>query len=79
MSSDNNFTFSKRKSVSVPLDEFCLFSADTELEVCEWANMEGFDIYITKGSNSKTISFTWGEYDALKFAIEKVQEYHTDD
>jgi hypothetical protein len=32
------------------------------IELCEWHNGEGFDVTI---SDSKSISLTWGEFEAL--------------
>ncbi len=43
-----------------PYDHFA--KEDEFIEVCEWYNGEGFDVTI---GNNKSISLTWGEFDAL--------------
>ena len=37
------------------------------LEVTEWHNAEGFDLYVTRGEQS--INLSWGEWSALLAAL----------
>lgn len=40
---------------------------DDFLEVTEWTNSEGFDIHLSRGHQS--LSMTWGEFTALQQAL----------
>lgn len=60
-----------RKTAYVLLKDFCTYSMAQKdgfqhfLEVTEWTNKEGFDIYIEDVTGSKKISLTWGQMEAL--------------
>jgi hypothetical protein len=46
---------------------------DEFIEVTEWTNGEGFDILIETTKREK-FSLTWGEYDALKHLVKKLNK-----
>jgi hypothetical protein len=60
-----------RKSVYVPLKEWCTFSMSSEknlndyMEVTQWTNGEGFDIDIETNQSSSHFKLTWGQLRAL--------------
>ena len=55
--------FYKRKAVMAPLTDYChLAKAEQFIEVCEWANGEGWDISL----GERTISLTYGELNAIE-------------
>jgi hypothetical protein len=59
---------SKRTSRWIDLEEYdCTAKGDDFLEVTEWTNGEGFDLHISRGE--QTISLTWGEFTALQTAL----------
>jgi|DEB0MinimDraft_3_1074331.scaffolds.fasta_scaffold169018_2 hypothetical protein len=69
---------SRRLSAFVPLKEYCTFSLGPDnhdyIEVCEWANMEGYDIDIEDRQGSRHIKLTYGQFLALKKAIKKLEK-----
>jgi hypothetical protein len=68
-----------RKSAFVELKDFCIFSMgdikrkDDYLEVTEWSNGEGYDIYISTKDELK-LQLTWGQFHALKKCIKKIEK-----
>jgi hypothetical protein len=60
-----------RKAASVRLKDWCTFSVGEEdrkadyMEVTEWSNGEGFDIYISEGNKEKMYHLTSGQIHAL--------------
>jgi hypothetical protein len=55
--------FDTRKSVMTELKNYChLAKPHDVIEVCEWANGEGFDVTI----GEKQIALTYGELTALE-------------
>ena len=69
-----------RKSAFVELKDFCIFSSgtlkdkDDFLEVTEWANGEGYDIYISDVNGERQFHLTWGQYEALKKSVKAINE-----
>lgn len=62
--------FKKRNSVFTELKPFCYLAGDDDyMEVTEWSNGEGFDLNISDKSGDRTISMTFGDFDALKKSI----------
>lgn len=61
---------SSRRSVFLELRDYChLTKTDHEfLEITEWSNGEGFDIFISSGASEKLFSLTHGELEALFIA-----------
>ena len=57
----------ERHAVCCCLEEFDpIFSGENDfIEVCEWKNGEGYDIYI----NDRQYSFTHGELEAINYLI----------
>jgi len=41
-------------------------SDDSFIEVTEWYNCEGFDVMLSTQSGEQRMSFSWGEYKALR-------------
>lgn len=57
-----NVEFNKRKTVSVPLRDYChMAKVGDVIEVTEWTNGEGWDI----SRENTTISLTMGELQAI--------------
>jgi hypothetical protein len=42
---------------------------DDFIEVTEWYNGEGFDVQLSTKSGEQRMSFSWGEYAALKATL----------
>lgn len=64
-----------RRCIIEDLNKFDIMTnKDDFIEVCEWANGEGFDISIT---DKKIISLTRGELDAIDF-LTKALDYNVD-
>ena len=42
------------------------------MEVTEWINGEGFDLYISSSNGDKYINLTFGEFDLLKKLIKNL-------
>jgi hypothetical protein len=56
----------KRDSSFTLLKPYCFHSKEHDyIEVTEWANGEGRDIYISSNGQDKHISLTYGEFEAL--------------
>lgn len=56
----------KKSSVFLKLKSFCHFAKDDDfMEITEWKNGEGFDIYISSANKDKFFSLTYGELEAL--------------
>ena len=60
-----------RPAVCCHLNEFDLIYANPSdvIEVCEWKNGEGIDVYI----NDTHHAFTYGELDAINHLISKLK------
>lgn len=71
----------KRKSGSVDLNKFSIFGKPGDfLEVTEWANGEGFDIYISyskshKGEDERYIQLTYDEYEAIVNIVHSFESF----
>lgn len=73
-----------RKSAFVNLKDFCTFSMGVErkdkgdfLEVTEWTNGEGYDITVSDVKGEKTFSLTWGQMEAVKKCVKKIEKSYT--
>ena len=42
---------------------------DDFIEVTEWYNGEGFDVQLSTSAGEQRMSFSWGEYQALKATL----------
>jgi hypothetical protein len=42
---------------------------DDFIEVTEWYNGEGFDVQLSTSAGEQRMSFSWGEYSALKATL----------
>ena len=71
----------KRKSGSVDLNKFSIFGKPGDfLEVTEWANGEGFDIYISyskshQGEDERYIQLTYDEYEAIVNIVHSFESF----
>jgi hypothetical protein len=55
-----------KKTVSATLNQFCHLSKEHDsIEVSEWNNEEGYDVYITRGESYKYFTLTHGELNAI--------------
>lgn len=65
-----------RPAVCCSLNEFDIkFASKIDVvEVCEWKNGEGIDVYI----NDKHHSFTYGELEAINYLISKLSNIKND-
>ena len=62
-----------RKAVMIDLSPFDILAKEFDcLEVTEWSNGEGFDVYLCRKDNENTYSFTYGELDAMYQALAKL-------
>ena len=69
-----------RKSVSESLNKYCHLSKDYDImEITEWTNGEGFDLYISSGPCDEYMSLTFGEFDLLKKLVMKLFNDNFDD
>lgn len=66
--------FNSRKSVNDKLKKYDYLAKDEDyIEVTEWANGEGYDITIDRGSNYKQFSLTDGELEAIKYLTKSLE------
>lgn len=71
--------FVKRNSAHVSTSDYCLLSKPEDhgfIEVTEWQNGEGYDILLegVDSSSNKSISLTWGEFNAVKDCIKTINK-----
>jgi hypothetical protein len=69
--------FNTRKAAFVELNGICSMSGvDSHdfIEVTEWSNGEGWDICINAVGNTQTFSITWGQFQAMKKLIKKLDK-----
>ena len=60
----------RRKTAFAELKGYDGFAKNDDfIEVTEWFNMEGFDVNLSTQHGNQRMSFTWGEYEALKDII----------
>ena len=61
-----------RPAVCCSLNKFdpIFASISDVIEVCEWKNGEGIDVYI----NNKHHSFTYGELDAINYLVSQLKK-----
>jgi len=50
-------------------DHDFLAKPDDFIEVTEWYNCEGFDVQLSTSAGEQRMSFSWGEYAALKATL----------
>ena len=66
MKKDIKYEIKERRSINCDLNDFCYLSKPGDfIEICEWVNLDGYDITI----NDKHFSLTHGEVKALKKLI----------
>lgn len=59
----------QRSAKHIDLKGYCPFADKNDfIELTEWSNGEGMDISIC-GKQTKTISMTWGEWEALQVCV----------
>lgn len=46
-----------------------LAKSEDFIEVTEWHNGEGFDVHLSTSAGEQRMSFSWGEYRALKATL----------
>lgn len=64
---------STKKSIFSKLKNHCHFSKEHDfLEITEWTNKEGFDIYL-ESDHVGRLSMTWGEFKLLKKLVKKLE------
>ncbi len=52
---------------------------DDFIEVTEWYNGEGFDVHLSTSAGEQRMSFSWGEYQALKATLGDWAENNQED
>lgn len=52
---------------------------DDFIEVTEWYNGEGFDVHLSTSAGEQRMSFSWGEYQALKATLGDWAENNLED
>jgi hypothetical protein len=72
---------SKRKAAFTELRDWCVMSVGSKtedrgdfIEVTEWSNGEGYDIFISDGSGERQFNLTWGQFKALQACIKKIDK-----
>lgn len=70
-----------RPSVSAILTECDVFLAKEGdfVEVTEWTNGEGVDIYINTSLGQQHFSVTWDEFKVIKKLVKKLNNKHLDE
>ena len=59
----------ERKAKFAELKAWCYLSKDHDfIEVTEWYNGEGFDIFLS-GSSEQRVSLSWGQWEALQALV----------
>ena len=60
----------QRKTRSTELSKYDHLSKPFDMiEVTDWYNGEGFDVYISTASDTRRFGLTWGEYEALQACV----------
>lgn len=60
----------QRKAKSTELNPYCHLSKEHDMiEVTEWHNGEGFDVYLQSDGSTRQFSLTWGEFEALQVCV----------
>jgi hypothetical protein len=63
-------TINNRKAKFMELKSYCTFAKDNDyIEVTEWSNGEGYDVTISNTGETKHLSLTIGEFEALTVLI----------
>jgi hypothetical protein len=73
-------SLNNRKAAFVELKEWCVMSCGPDredegdfLEVTQWTNGEGYDVYISDIGGDKQFHFTFGQFDAIKKCIKAIE------
>lgn len=75
MKEEYKITERKVNCVSASLEQFDhLANPEDFIEIREWSNGEGFDLYINMRKKVTNIELTWGEWEAMKKMIKKMQK-----
>lgn len=80
----SKFELTNRTSCFVTLNKFCHFSmsperSDDYLEVTEWGNGEGYDVYISDIKGENSFSLTYGQVIAMKKCIKAIEKSYEKD
>lgn len=69
----------KRNAIFAELKQFDIgFAKEHDyIEVTEWKNGEGFDVDINETHHQK-FQLTWGQYEALKYLVSKIENSYED-
>lgn len=60
----------QRKSKCTELTNYCHLSKEHDIiEITEWKNGEGFDVYLQADSDTRRFSLSWGEFEALQVCV----------
>jgi hypothetical protein len=63
----------KRNAVFADLKEYDVFAKEHDfVEVTEWYNGEGWDVYISTRNDNKMFSLSYGQFKAIKKLIKKL-------
>ena len=67
----------QRKTAHVELFDFCVFENKEDgsyMEVTEWTNCEGYDVYVMRRTGEEKFSLTHGSADALIKIIKEMRK-----
>lgn len=77
--SKQQFKTNLRKSVNSGIGDYCYLSREDDfIEVTEWVNGDGVDIYLSSSGEQERIAITYGQFKLLKKLVkqlEKSREY----
>ena len=73
-------SLNNRKAAFVELKDWCVMSCGPDreeagdfLEVTQWTNGEGYDVYISGVGGDIQFHFTFGQFDAIKKCIKAIE------
>lgn len=70
---ESKFETKLRNSIHSELKNYCTFAKpDSFIEVTEWTNEEGIDVYISDFGEER-ISMTWGQWKLLKKLVKELE------
>ena len=70
-----DYVISTRQSIHSSLTDYCYLSKEHDfIEVTEWVNGDGIDIYLSS-SGEQRIAMTWGQFKLLKRLVKKLDKY----
>jgi len=76
--SKQKFKTELRKSVNSEIGDYCYLSKEDDfIEVTEWVNGDGVDVYLSS-SGEQRIAITWGQFKLLKKLVKQLENDDTE-